>query len=66
VLDEYGLMRPKVFSEVIRPTLSDRQGWALFMGTPNGKNQFYDIAQQAQREPDWFFAEYKASARRAF
>jgi phage terminase large subunit len=61
VLDEYGLMGPTVFSEVIRPLLADRQGWALFIGTPNGKNQFYDIAKQAQREDGWFFAAYKAS-----
>lgn len=61
VLDEFGLMPPKIFSEVVRPLLSDRQGWALFMGTPNGKNQFYDIVQQAKSDPTWFFAEYKAS-----
>jgi len=50
-----------VFSEVIRPLISDRLGWVLFIGTPNGKNQFYDIVQQAQRTKDWFFAEYRAS-----
>jgi phage terminase large subunit len=61
VFDEYGLMPSNIYSEVVRPLLSDRQGWALFMGTPNGKNQFYDVVQTAQREPDWFFAEYKAS-----
>lgn len=61
VLDEYGLQPNNVFTEVIRPLLTDRQGWALFIGTPNGKNQFYDIAQQAQREPGWFFAAYRAS-----
>jgi hypothetical protein len=61
VLDEYGLMPPKTFSEVVRPMLSDRGGWALFMGTPNGKNQFYNVVQQARDDPDWFFAEYKAS-----
>lgn len=61
VLDEYGMQQQHVFTEVIRPLLTDRQGWALFIGTPNGKNQFYDIAQQAQREPGWFFAAYKAS-----
>ena len=61
VLDEFGLMPPKTFSEVIRPLLTDRQGWALFIGTPNGKNQFYDIVQQAKGEADWFYAEYKAS-----
>jgi phage terminase large subunit len=62
VLDEYGLMAPNVFSEVIRPLLSDRQGWAMFIGTPNGKNQFYDIAQKAKSgEAGWFFSEYRAS-----
>jgi phage terminase large subunit len=61
VFDEYGLMAPNIFTEVVRPLLSDRGGWALFIGTPNGKNQFYNVVQQAQREDDWFYAEYKAS-----
>jgi hypothetical protein len=61
VLDEYGLMPPKVFTEVLRPALSDRLGWAFFIGTPNGKNQFYDAVQQAKVLPEWHFAEYKAS-----
>jgi phage terminase large subunit len=66
VLDEYGMHPAKTFSEVIGPTLVDRGGSALFLGTPNGKNQFYDIAQHAKAEeakgnPDWFFREYKAS-----
>ena len=66
VLDEFGLHPPKTFSEVIGPTLVDRGGSALFLGTPNGKNQFYEIAQhakarQASGDPDWFFVEYKAS-----
>lgn len=62
VLDEYGLMPPNVFSEVIRPLLTDRQGWALFIGTPNGKNQFYDVVQYAlQGHPDWHCAIYRAS-----
>jgi hypothetical protein len=66
VLDEYGLHPPKTYTEVISATLVDRGGWALFQGTPNGKNQFYDIAQHAKervakRDPNWFYAEYKAS-----
>jgi phage terminase large subunit len=66
VLDEYGMHAAKTYSEVVAPALVDRGGWALFMGTPNGKNQFYDIAQHAKAEeskgnPDWFFREYKAS-----
>jgi phage terminase large subunit len=61
VLDENGMMPADIFTTVLRPALSDRKGWALFIGTPNGKNQFYDMAQLAQRDPEWFFAEYKAS-----
>lgn len=61
VLDEYGLMSDSLWGEVIRPLLSDREGWAFFIGTPNGRNQFYEKVKEAQSEPGWFFAEYKAS-----
>jgi len=61
VLDEHGLMDAVVWEEVIRPLLTDRQGWAMFVGTPNGKNQFYDICQRAQTEDGWHFARYRAS-----
>src|SRR3990167_2171853 len=66
VLDEFGLHPAKTFSEVIGPTLVDRGGSALFLGTPNGKNQFYEIAQHAKAreaagDPEWFFREFKAS-----
>jgi phage terminase large subunit len=61
VLDEFGLMPSRTFSEVVRPALADRQGWAFFIGTPNGKNHFYDVCQQARTEAGWFFAEFKAS-----
>lgn len=61
IMDEYGLMSPTVFPEVIRPALSDREGWAFFKGTPSGKNQFYDVAQLAQETAGWFFRAFKAS-----
>ncbi len=63
VFDEYGLQPPNVFTEVMRPAFSDRQGWALFIGTPNGRNQFQKVAQEAQLNVtgDWYFASYKAS-----
>jgi len=61
VLDEFGLMPSRTFSEVVRPALADRQGWAFFIGTPNGKNHFYDVCQQAKTEKGWFFAEFRAS-----
>jgi len=68
VLDEYGQMSDTIWGEVLRPLLSDRQGWAFFIGTPNGRNQFYELIHGdgqewagAKQEPSWFFAEYRAS-----
>lgn len=67
VLDEYAQMRERVWTEVIRPTLSDevRQAdgnqWAIFIGTPYGRNQFYDLHVLAQRKPEWSSAIFRAS-----
>lgn len=61
VLDEFGLMKGQTWSQVVRPALADRQGWALFIGTPNGRNAFYEICQQSKTEPGWFYQEFKAS-----
>jgi hypothetical protein len=61
VLDEYADMRPSVWGEVIRPMLADRQGWATFIGTPKGRNEFYDVHKRAVESPDWFAATLKAS-----
>lgn len=61
VLDEYGDMDPRAWAEVIRPALSDRHGWAIFIGTPKGRNHFYDLWQQARADPDWFTLRLKAS-----
>lgn len=61
-LDEYGDYRPSVWGNVIRPTLSDRQGWAVFSGTPKGKNQFWEVAEIARKSPEhWFYLELPAS-----
>lgn len=61
-MDEFGDFKPSVWGNVIRPALSDRQGWAVFGGTPKGKNQFWEIRQTAQRLKDeWFFLELPAS-----
>ena len=61
VMDEFADMRPSLWGEVIRPTLSDRKGWAVFIGTPRGRNAFFDINEQALTDPDWFHVELKAS-----
>jgi len=61
VLDEFADMDPRAWSEVIRPALSDRRGWAVFIGTPKGKNTFAELFQTAQKEEDWFALKLRAS-----
>jgi len=53
VLDEYAQMDPRAWSEVIRPALADRAGWAVFIGTPMGRNGLWRLYRQAQTEPGW-------------
>src|SRR3979411_2972056 len=64
VLDEYADMDPRVWSEVIRPALTDRQGWAVFIGTPKGRNAFYDVYQRSLTEDGWYSAMLRASETR--
>jgi hypothetical protein len=54
--DEYALWRPSVFSQIIRPTLSDRNGWFVFASTPRGKNLFYDVHRTAERTPEEYYS----------
>ena len=62
LLDEYADMRPGVWGEIIRPMLADRQGAASFIGTPKGKNAFWDIYQRSLSDPDnWFGFMLRAS-----
>jgi len=61
-LDEYGDFKPSVWGNVIRATLSDKQGWAVFGGTPKGKNQFWSIYETANRSKgEWFVLKLPAS-----
>jgi hypothetical protein len=56
VLDEFADMKPETWSEVLRPSLSDKQGHALFIGTPKGRNHFYDL--WTQDLDDWQSFQY--------
>ena len=53
VLDEYADMSPDVWHEVLRPALADRQGGALFIGTPKGFNHFHDLWTAAHDRDGW-------------
>lgn len=64
VLDEFGDMEPTIWTQVIRPALSDRKGWAGFIGTPKGKNTFHRLWTEAEGSEDWTRLELKASTTR--
>jgi phage terminase large subunit len=64
VLDEFADMDPRVWSEIIRPALADRQGWAVFIGTPKGRNGFFDMWRRSQSEEGWYSIMLKASETR--
>jgi phage terminase large subunit len=53
VLDEFGNMRLSTWREVLLPSLMDRRGWVVFMGTPNGPNHFRDMWYEADEKPGW-------------
>lgn len=53
VLDEYADMPPRVWPEIIRPALADVRGGALFIGTPKGRNHFYQLVEDAIDQSDW-------------
>lgn len=61
VLDEPAQINPALWPEILRPALADRQGWGVFVGTPKGRNAFYEVWRLAQKSPDWFTLMLKAS-----
>ena len=61
VLDEYASMKVEVWEQIIRPTLADVKGGALFIGTPAGKNHFYDLWLDAEKNEDWEAFQYNST-----
>ena len=62
VLDEYASMKPEVWEMILRPTLADVKGGALFIGTPAGKNHFYKLFMEArEEEDDWESFQYQST-----
>ena len=63
VLDEYADMKPEVFEQILRPALADQKGGAMFIGTPIGRNHFYDLYKYADLGDDetykaWHYSSY--------
>ena len=57
VLDEYADMKPSVFEQILRPALADLKGKSLFIGTPMGRNHFYELYNYGEKTDD---KEYKS------
>ena len=62
-MDEYADMKPEVWEQILRPALADQKGDAMFIGTPMGRNHFYDLFQYANISEDaqwkgWHFTSY--------
>jgi predicted phage terminase large subunit-like protein len=55
VLDEVADIKPEAWEQVIRASLSDKRGRALFIGTPKGRNWFHDTFKlgESGEDEDW-------------
>lgn len=63
VMDEYADMKPEVWEQILRPALADQKGDAMFIGTPMGRNHFYDLFMYGELGEDesyksWHFTSY--------
>jgi hypothetical protein len=54
VFDEYSQQPSNIFSEIIRPALADHKGYAIWIGTPKGKNEFYRLYEKSKTSDKWF------------
>ena len=59
VLDEYAQVKQNVYGEIIVPALADRNGFAYFIGTPKGQNQFYERYLKALSDDRYFVCKYR-------
>ena len=53
VLDEMAQIKEEVWTDILRPALTDHKGWAMFIGTPKGKNWVYRMWNKADILPGW-------------
>ena len=63
VLDEYADIKPDVFEQILRPALADQKGNVLMIGTPKGRNHYYELFKYAELGEDedyesWHFTSY--------
>jgi phage terminase large subunit len=52
--DEFATCNPSVWTQILLPSLADRQGFGIVSSTPHGKNHFYSLWQQTARLDEWY------------
>lgn len=62
VVDEPADMAPEVWTDLLRPALSDRLGWCVWIGTPKGRNAFFRLYDKACADPEYYTMILPASA----
>lgn len=58
VVDEYADIKANVWEQILRPALADVQGGAVFIGTPKGRNHFYEMFKYGESEKDEEWASF--------
>lgn len=53
VFDEYSQQPSSIFPEIVRPALADNKGYAIWIGTPKGHNNFYDLYELSLKDDNW-------------
>lgn len=63
VVDEYADIKSNLWDEVLAPSLLDKNGWCVFLGTPKGFDHFYDLFQQGQDPafPEWVSWQFRTA-----
>lgn len=64
IIDEMRLQQKELWSEIVRPMLARRKGWADVYTTPNGFDHSYDLFEQAKLDPEW--STFRAPSTEAF
>lgn len=58
VVDEYADIKPNVWEQILRPALADVKGGAMFIGTPKGRNHFYELYRLGEKGEDLEWASF--------
>jgi hypothetical protein len=63
VIDEAAVVPPDVWNYILRPTIAQTLGWAVFISTPKGRNWFYDLFTRGEdpHEPDYAAFQFSSS-----